>query len=209
MHFCLEIIMPPCPKEEIEDRISNILEPFNENNEDANQAFWDWWVISGRYSGTKITSILDEDKLDDFYRALQDNEVTVSSVVAGKERLAPESQIELVDNLWKEFFPNYPGEHCPLFAHAGSKLPGDIITFSELHPKQTAYRVIIAGENGVAYMVEREFWNGVTHIETKWDGKVVSAVGAHLDKLKNYSDEYREKVTPKDDWLVVTVDYHS
>ena len=58
-------------------------------------------------------------------------------------------------------------------------------------------------------MISDDIWNGVMHVKTQWDGKLKTALDAHSEKIKRYRDEYREKRTPKDDWLVVTVDYHS
>lgn len=75
--------------------------------------------------------------------------------------------------------------------------------------------VIVAGENfngeglEARFMVRDRVWNGVTHQKTAWDGTLGSALAENLEKLKNYKEEYAAKYTPNDDWLVVTVDYHS
>ena len=47
------------------------------------------------------------------------------------------------------------------------------------------------------------------HEKTNWDGLLSTAMKMHVDHLQGYTDEYKEKVTPRPDWLVVTVDYHS
>ena len=51
-------------------------------------------------------------------------------------------------------------------------------------------------------MLEYETWNGVNHVQARWDGKLKSV----FDELPDY---HKEKLTISDDWWVVTIDYHS
>lgn len=218
MHHHLEIIMPPA--DDVESAVKTIMHPFDENNEDRYHAFWDWWVIGGRYAGDKLKAALDENKLDEFYDKLKELKVTVSSVTAGKETLDPASQISNVDALWRDYFPDSGIEVCPLFSHSNdqysseSLLPGDVCTLAKCPNELTASHLIIAAPNysnelEAKYMIEQSMWNGVTHIDTGWGGNIKDGLQKHLAKLKNYTDEAAAKYTPKDDWLVVTVDYHS
>jgi len=58
-------------------------------------------------------------------------------------------------------------------------------------------------------MVTDSLYNGATWQDTNWDGTLKSALDGFADKCKNYKQEWVDEHTPKDDWLVVTVDYHS
>jgi len=91
MHYTCEIVMPNV--EDVNAAIEQIMAPFSENtkgDEDySGYAFWDYWVIGGRWSGRKLRHSLGKDRLDAFHKLLVDMNVTVSGVVAGKERLQP------------------------------------------------------------------------------------------------------------------------
>jgi hypothetical protein len=52
-------------------------------------------------------------------------------------------------------------------------------------------------------------WNGVNYVESNWDGLVVTAIDRAKEKMGRWESGFREVVMPKDNWLVVTVDYHS
>jgi len=223
MHYHLEIIMPPT--DNIEAAVSKILAPFNEQGTDEDgesnrHAFWDWYVIGGRFAGSKFQATLDKANLDKFYAELKERKVTVSGLTAGKQELKPESQIPMVDALWNEYFPQTNGGPCPLFNHANNQyksdslLPNDVMAFSDVPQSLEASRVILAAPNyndelAAEYMVSDSIWNGVNYEDTLWDETFGGAVSIFTKKRAGYKAEYAEKRTPKDDWLVVTVDYHS
>lgn len=224
MHYMLEIIMPPTDK--IEEAVTEIMAPFNESlpQEDYNRnshPFWDFWVIGGRFAGSKITNTLPQDKLEEFHQKLTEMKVTVSGLQVGKPTLSPASQIPMVDNLWKEFFPESKFKNCPLFAHANkqydssTRLVGDVMTLEEVPASYNCHHCIIAGPNydetglQAQFMIETSMWNGVNHVDTKWDGTIGSALKLYAEKLKHRTNEWKAKTTPQKDWLVVTVDYHS
>jgi len=212
MHYHLEVILPPVSN--INDAVTEILRPFDENAEERSSAFWDWWVIGGRYSGSKAESRFPPDKLEAFKRWLIEEKVTVSGLQVGKQELAPASQIIKVDAKWREMF-GVEGP-CTLFRHSNAnseELDGDICPLREAMQAR-AYRVIIAGpgyEGGLtaSYMIEEEFWNGVSHTKSTWDGRLASAVEQYKERLSRSTDEYRAAHIPKPDWITVTVDYHS
>lgn len=215
MHFHLEIIMPPT--DDVEAAVAKIMAPFNERDEsedaDRRAQFWDWYVIGGRWSGTKDEIRFDKEKLEAFNAALQERKVTVSGVRFGKPTLQPATQIPIVDALWREFFPETTGP-CPMFDHSPKTVSGDVCTLAELHPSLEAERVILAGikhndELGAVHMAQRDFWNGVNYCKSTWDGNVNSSLSAFRESLANYRKEYADSITPQDDWLVVTIDYHS
>ena len=221
MHYHCEIIMPPV--DDVEKAVNEIMLPFNENADEeyrSSYTFFDWYVIGGRWSGEKIKAKLDSNKLDEFHQKLVEMKVTVSSVTAGKQELQPASQIPVVDALWRDMFPESGIDVCPLFKHYSdqyktSELPGDACRLEEMPDSMSAERVIIAKERHdgkglrAEFMISTNHWNGVNYVKSTWDGNVKSAIQMQLEKLEHYKDEYREKVTPKADWIVVTVDYHN
>lgn len=235
MHYHCEIVLP-APKsygespesdnDYVQSAVSRILSPFDENNDENRHTFWDWWVIGGRFAGTKLTSALDPEKLESFWEWLKLEGVTVSGLTAGKQRLQPEGQIDKVDAKWRELFPESGAGPCPLFAHSNdqydseSTLSGDIARFRDLPARLECKRFIVAGQswsddgdwNGpleAKFMLCQTVWNGVNHMDVAWDGTVRDALEKFNKTLEHYRDEYREKITPTADWLAVTVDYHS
>ena len=221
MHIHLEVIMPPT--DNVEATVAQILAPFDENPPkeddedyvDTSNSFWDYWLIGGRWSGKKIKAKLGQDRIEAFSNLLSEKKVTVSSLRAGKPTLQPASQIPAIDALWREHFPDSPVKECLLFDHYKGNT-GDVMRLDELPAEFEAGHVIIAGpsyrDDGsleATYMIQDEAWNGVTHVKADWDGKVSSAIEKHLKHIESYKPEYIAKQTPKPDWLVVTVDYHS
>ncbi len=192
----------------------------DEDGESNSNAFWDWYVLGGRFSGTRIEQQFEGPMLDKFYEALKEKKVTVSGLQCGKQKLQPSSQIPEVDRLWQEHFPE-GGEVCPLFDHFNNQYNDsdgfpDVIKLKDLHEKEHASKVIIAKEHwkdkgklDIAFMIEESYWNGVDFVDSSWKGGVLEAVNMLKEKLDTYKKDYKERNMPKDDWLVVTVDYHS
>jgi hypothetical protein len=215
------MIIPPMLPDEIESAIDGILKPFYEGNEENSHTFWDFYSIGGRWAGTKMLAGYDQDKIEVFNKWLTDEGITVSGIQCGKQELKPESQIPNVDAKWNEMFPPPDGIPipCPLFRHSNDpynndSLPDDICLLSQAYRVQCT-RVIIAGPNHKGDILEAKFmlcdsrWNGVNFMTVNWDGKIKSAVDDYIEKLSHYKEDYQEKMSPKDDWLTVTVDYHS
>ena len=221
MHFPLEIIMPPCETEKINKCVEEVMAPFDENNKSEEAStfrFWDWYEIGGRYSGNKIITSLSDEKIEDFYKKLKILNVTVSGARFGKNSLDPISQIPLVDELWRDMFPESGLEVCPLFSHSGKSLQGDISLLKDISPKSSAYAVLIAdhsrwGDQSLrpVYLIHKEMWNGVSFIRTDWDSSILSAVKKYEDKIneRDKTGESWKRKGPKGDWFVITVDYHS
>lgn len=230
MHAHNEIIMPYT--DNIEEAIAEILKPFNENHGDENYCehcceyenrsgheFWDFYIIGGRWSGNHILSKFDPEKILEFHQKLTDMEITVSGLQWGKQELNPSNQVEIVDELWREHFPE-GGDTCPIFQHYNDqykhnvKYP-DVIKLKDIPPYQKASRVLIAGISPrdhalkTEYRIDEDYWNGVCHIDSNWDKKVTTAIEMHLKIMERYSEEWKEAFTPTDDWLLVTVDTHS
>lgn len=224
MHYRCEIVMPPVS--DIEEAVTAILAPFNERlpEDDENgsgYSFWDFWVIGGRYAGSKLQDSLDSEKLELFWKRMKEINLTVSGFCAGKQEIKPAAQIPRVDAIWRELFPESGTDACPLFAHSndqysnGSLIVGDVCSLKELPEKVVCARAIIAGPDFdntslcVSHMEQEDFWNGVNYCDTTWDKTLQSAIERYAEKSKGHSREYLAARTPKDDWLVVTVDYHS
>jgi hypothetical protein len=212
MHYHLEIVMPPT--DDVNKAIETILAPFDENGEDSRHAFWDWYEIGGRWSGAKQEARLPKDAVEKFKAWLTESSITVSGLQFGKQELSPVSQIALVDMMWTEM--TGAAGPCPLFSHSNTDdrvLPGDVCLLHEA-PNITASHVIIAGPyyDGrieAEYMIQQQIWNGVNHVDTTWNGTLSAALAMFKERCSSCRDEWVQTHTPQDNWLVVTVDYHS
>jgi len=219
MHHHLEVIIPPTFS--VEEALKVIMKPFDESSsfeEDDNfsgQAFWDYWVIGGRWSGSKLQAKLDDDKIEAFIEKLNEMNITVSGIVFGKQEISPADQIPAVDKLWNEMFPDSGSEHCPIFQHSGDDIKYDVCTLAEAPKDMKCSHLIIATDKNyddtweAEYMISDSFWNGVNHIDTTWDGTIKHGLEMANKKFQQYVEEARDKYIPRDDWLVITVDYHS
>jgi len=232
MHFHCEIIIPPTAN--IEDAVKSVMAKFDENTDDSEEhsakyAFWDFWVIGGRWAGHKLMAQYDQAKIDAFYAWMDAEKVTVSGLQFGKHELSPATQIPKVDAKWNEMFPSAVPVKCPLFRHSNDQfgkglsgsLPQDVMRLQDVPDRLTCSRVIFAGPSyesrskghtgplEATFMLAEDAWNGCNHMKVDWDGKLSTAVEKCRDNFKNYKDEAAERMCPKGDWLAVTVDYHS
>lgn len=233
MHAHCEIVIPPTM--DIEAAVTSVMKQFDESpdetdeDRDTRHAFWDFWVIGGRWAGNKLIAKYDQTKIDAFNEWCTAEKLTVSGVQCGKQKLQPDTQIPKVDAKWNEMFPSAQPIACPFFAHSNdqygkglsSTLPNDVSRLDEVPPELKCSRVIFAkpsfesetkeytGPLEVSFMLCDSQWNGCNHMDVAWDGKFATALAKYRESLKNYREEYAAKVLPQDDWLVVTVDYHS
>lgn len=233
MHHHLEIVMPPTS--DIEAAVKEIMAPFDENAERGEDdwlgqghEFWDWWVIGGRFAGNKAMQRYDQAKLQEFYDWLNASKVTVSGVQCGKQELSPESQIPMVDAKWNEMFTPAGSDPvpCPIFAHSNDQydssdlLDGDVCLLKDALKAKCSHVIIACpsfdhdsksrtGPLKAEFMLRDLSWNGVNHMPVDWDGTVGSAVEAFKKQLEHYREDYRQVSEPRDEWLTVTVDYHS
>lgn len=231
-HYHCEIVIPP--QDDIEAALNAVLAPFDENAREDEEgrgqhAFWDFWVIGGRWAGHKMLAHYDAAKLDEFHEWLTTEKVTVAGVQCGKQELSPPSQAAKVDAKWNEMFPSAVFVPCPLFRHSNDQyakglsgtLPGDVSRLDEVPERLECGRVIFAGPafsgdtDGWTGPLEAKFmlcesqWNGCNHMRVDWDGRFASALEKYRESLVNYREGYVNQVRPEADWLVVTVDYHS
>ena len=214
MHFHAEIVIPPTAENEIEGKLRDMLAPFNENNEESSNTFFDYWVLGGRWSGAKIKAKLGRQAIDEFYSWLQERKTTVSSFTAGKQTLRPTNQAAEIDAEWSRRFPEFAG-HCPLFDHyRGTNM--DICAVNDIPPSLECETLVIAAPhwedcsrleaNGLQH---GEIWNGVEHQKTMFDGNVAKAITAYNEKIaKRYKEGVQGNYLVRSDWLCITVDYH-
>lgn len=236
MHYHCEVILP-AGTGDIEAAVESVMKPFYENAEpsedyDPGHAFWDFYVIGGRFAGNKQLAGYDKSTLDLFYQRLKDEKIMVAGLRCGKQEISPKSQIEKVDAIWNEMFPQ-PGAvmvACPVFAHSNDQygkdgrgtIDGDICSLADAKAVECS-RVIFSGPSyqsqdqdckwtgplEATFMLCNAQWNGVNHMPVTWDGTVGGALKDWQDKLENCNDAYRALVTPTDEWITVTVDYHT
>lgn len=234
MHYHCEIILPS-GTDDIEAAIASVMRQFDENIDEDDEefssrnAFWDFYVIGGRFAGSKQLAKYDESKLEQFYQWMRDEQVTVSSLRCGKQELSPASQIGKVDAKWNEMFSTGGVMvACPIFAHSNDQygrdgngtIEGDISTLRESRDVKCS-RVIFTGASydseanertgplEAVFMLCDSAWNGVNHMGIAWDGTIGAALDLWQEKLQRYKEGYRDQMSPEDDWIVVTVDYHS
>ena len=235
MHFHCEVIIPPT--DDVESSVALVMKQFDEDPKDdeedySKNGFWDWYVIGGRFAGNKLLASYDKKRLEEFHQWLQDEGVTVSGVQCGKQDLQPRSQIRKVDKKWNQMFPSAGNilVACPLFAHSNDQygkdgrgtIEGDICPLKNAMDI-SCERVLFGGpshnssesENPWAgdlepkFMLCRDQWNGCNHMKVDWDGTVRQALEKFSERADNYKEEYKAVISPQDDWLAVTVDYHS
>lgn len=216
MHEHIEVIIPP--NEDVEKAVEKVMAPFDEKSEDAPHPWWDFYVIGGRWSGQKLIQQLGEGHVDAFQEELQRRGTTVSGIQFGKPELSPSSQIPEIDRLWKEWFPEWTGEHCPLFQHYNDQYQntpvyGDVMPIRDVRYPLTCEKVLIAeygfrGELDAGFLVQGEIWNGCNHEATEWDGTLGHALKMHRERLEKMAERYRENNEVTLDWQAVTVDIH-
>ena len=217
MHYHLEIIMPPT--DDVHAAVAQIMAPFDENgieddDHSTKHAFWDFWQVSGRYSGQKLLAYIGEEREAAFRKALDEEGVTVAGLRFGKPTLQPADQLPRVNEMWNAAFPDAPVKECPLFdSYKGNW--GDVMPLRDIPVGLMCGRVIIAGLDwqgkklAAHYMLIRSLWNGVTHQDAAWDGSVQTALADWEKHLGDMNPEWAAQRRPQPDWLVVTVDYHS
>ena len=233
MHHHLEVVMPPTS--DVKGAVASILAPFceHEPTDESDRedwrpkgTFWDYFVVGGRWAGDKKLARYGKERIDEFYAWCRDEKVTVSGVQSGKQTLSPISQRGKVDAKWAEMFGDAV---CPLFDHANdqlglrgdSALDGDVAKFGDVPDTMECARIIFAGpsynhETGqfdgkatAVFMLAEDAWNGVNYMPVTWDGTLRDALAQFTEKYQTYRDDYKARITPTADWLVVTVDYHS
>lgn len=236
MHFHCEIVMPPT--DDVPAAVASIMKPFSEEPEEGDadhsgRGFWDFYVIGGRWAGSKTVAQYDKETVAAFWAWCNAADIKVMGLTAGKQTIATAEMRERVDAKWNEMFPSAVMVACPLFDHAvdqlglrgSSTLDGDVACFADVPRSLSCARVIIAAPSYATgdvddpaswtgpvrpmFMLAEDTWNGVNHMPVKWDGTLADALRQYGEKMGGYRESCRIASTPTDNWLVVTVDYHS
>ena len=125
---------------------------------------------------------------------------------------------ETIDKIMAPFDENIAyeeGSHIPFYDYykidsrwKDPKIP-NIIQYKDLTGLEQCFRCMITDkDHELQFMIEKEFWNGVTFIETKWDGYITTALDLMKHNFRNYTPEFQQTLTPQPNWLVITIDYH-
>lgn len=226
MHFHCEVILPVVEQSTIKATIDNVLEPFREDSTDEDRVsvpFFDWAVVGGRYASEKLLQRLGENKVSAFRQWCRDESITISGIQFGKPSLDPSEQRARVDAKWNEMFPAEDGRlvACPLFEHSNpdnAATRDDICALGQAK-HVSCYRVIILGPKYVAcvedmsldvrFMLAEEVWNGRNYMPVKWDGTISDALRQYDHDISQRPPEIQRLLRPTDEWLTVTVDYHT
>ena len=217
MHFHNEIVIPPTKHLSVEPVVKEVMARFDETSEDVPEweqkhTFWDYFLIGGRFSGSKLTSGIPKEDMDEFIKLLQHHNITVSNFQAGKQNIEPRYQVPMVNALWQEKFPG-KGSVCPIFK-SDEKYNSDICTVENIKDGLKCYRVIIGTFNAkknkyeASWMIEENMFNGLCLIKSDWDTTVKHALKKYHDYLHQYDRVPQPHMLVQDDWLVVTVDNH-
>jgi len=198
-----------------EDILRVALKKFNEHYEYEDEdgyrnpyAFYDYFVIGGRFSGSHILCEIDTGPFVEWCR---EEGVTISAVVRGKQQLDPPEQAEKVDAKWREMFPGC-GKHALIFDHSGQGLGQfDITKLKEVNLalKCCTFGVISSGHDGkpsLKYLLHDSYWNGVCHQAVDWNGSFWLGISNFRDRLKDLGGPNMN--IDDSEWEVVTVDYH-
>lgn len=217
-HYHCEIVMPPT--DNVEAAVEKAMAQFDENGRDEHGnenhcGFWDFWVIGGRWAGAKALARFDKERMDQFNAWMQETKVMVKGIRMGKQELADSETVHRVDAKWNEMFPEHLGP-CPLFKHSndqydsGSTIAGDICKLGDVPSGLDCSRVIFLRADGEPeFMLSDSSWNGVSWEDHKWRGSFAEAADEYRKRFASYKAEWRAANQATDEWLVVTVDYHS
>lgn len=236
-HYHLEMILPPVA--DVEKSVAQILKPFDESEEDedgySKYAFWDWYVIGGRWSADHVLSAISEKRMEAFQADVP--KYTVSGVMTAggyyEKPAGPDNPPDIVDRLvkvWKQHFPEF-ADLCPFWGltdqYNKQGHVADICRVDQLSDAQSCARLMIVttfeGELRLEKMLQTDFWNGVSWCESGWDGSVLQVIKAHNEDIRQRRDrikdaperaldwwqKYGQHMIVRDDYLAVTIDYHT
>ena len=204
MHYHLELIMPPSPLIQIQERVRELMFPLSQavaHSEGTTAYLYDWYQIGGRFAGAKMLGRLDPERLHKFRQELYGEAFTNDArpVVIGQTGLWRTQDLPKVDALWRKWFPEEEIDACPLFDHypAGDQ---DICRVDQIPDTLTADAVLVGNEDKVVFQLITEIWDSTKQEfqDTGFDGSVLNA----LRQCRACG------VEPSQNWLAVTLDCH-
>lgn len=155
MHYCLLLITEEIPSE---DRISEILQPYNEENLECDKSgeaipfpifTYDWWEIGGRYSGKlKLKIDNNDEKYGWEYISDRNKKLFHSKLLTDLQK----SKKILFENIYYRSMGSRDG-----FLYVDGARIDDLINFDEID----CFICIDSEENVIA----RETWNGHTFLK--------------------------------------------
>ncbi len=204
MHNHVELIMPPSPVVEIQERVRELLYPLSQSAAEmagTTGRLYDWYQIGGRFAGTKMSLRLDPERLHKFRQELYGEAFTNDTrpVLLGQQRFWGTPDLPTVDALWRKWFPEEEAGACPLFDHypTGDQ---DICRVDRIPDNLTAHAVVVGNEDKVVFQLHTEIWDSTRSEfqDTDFDGSVLNAL----------RQGRACGVEPSKNWLAVTLDCH-
>ena len=194
MHYHAEVWIKDIKN--VEKQIDDIMSQYSENNEDAENAFCDWWQIGGRWTGTH-----------DGYNPVDDPQNWKACQVCAGTGFRNDD----VGKQAREKDPSYTCNGCGMFDTASGQWkhgelgagitlkwptefathPRDIIAVPKMEDDLGCYTLIV-DDLIISQVFHVEEWNGNDFVATDFDGRVKSK----LNKLGITNG------------FLVTVDYH-
>lgn len=228
MHVHLEVLVPPTDNPV--DDVETLLKPFDESAEDeegySRYTFWDWWVIGGRWSCSHLLADIGKGRMDKFVEEMPKYKVSGVQTAGGlyEVPVEPDGVRDELLELWKVHFPEY-AEQCPFWGltdqYDRGGRPNDIVPAGSISKSLTCSQLLIGWRPKETIrpllMLQDDFYNGVSWQDSAWDGKVLASIEAHNEKTRARKDgaregwweEYGSRQVVGEDWLAVTVDYHT
>ena len=90
--------------------------------------------------------------------------------------------------------------------------PGNVMPVMECRDVNGIARAVFVGTDGnVSFMCQDSVWNGVNTEMTQWNRSIGQAIDLQRDYIHMYRHvpDHLAKYQVADDWIAVTVDYHS
>ena len=205
MHYHVELIMPPSPLVQIQERVGELLSPLSQSvahRAGTLEYLYDWYQIGGRFAGAKMSLRLDPERLHKFRQELYGEAFTndTRDLLIGQKQFWGARDLPKVDALWRKWFPEEEVDACPLFDHypAGDQ---DICRVDRIPDNLTAHAVVVGNEDKVVFQLKTENWDSTRceFQDTGFDGSVLNA----LRQCRACG------VEPSKNWLAVTLDCHT
>jgi len=129
-------------------------------------------------------------------------ETAVEQVLEPFSEQNPENEHSFYD--WYEIGGRWKGTH---------KI-NEMSTLNNLSNIVNAARFIVAlsdeaGNYSAEFMLEESLWNGVNFVDSAWQGSIKEALTMYDKRTAHYHASYNKAYKPQDNWVSVTVDYHS
>jgi hypothetical protein len=173
MHMHCEVYLPFLT-EDVEEQVAEILDPYNENNDNCKAGLYDWFQLGGRWTG-----IHTPEKYDPTQDPLNKRKCRWCEGTGFRN-----------DEIGKRQRAGDPAYTCNCCNGTGQETEwptgwvpysGDIIAVKDLPDDMGAYYLFV-GED----VYESETWNGVTFDKTDFDGMSVKDALAKINITEGF-----------------------